>query len=207
MKRYLCLFLCLQTHCCHLEMATSLETDAFLNGLTRMVARRGWPKLMFSGDNGSNYVGAAREIKELVDSMDQDKIQRLTSNQGIEWQFNPPEAPHFGSVFERMIKSAKRAIYAILRESDVNDEELQTMFTGAESLLNSRPVTMVSGDVNDETALTPNHFLIGQMGGELAPDTVDTTAVNVRKWWRSVQELIRRVWSRWMREYLTSIGS
>ena len=44
------------------------------------------------------------------------------------------------------------------------------------------------------------------MDGELAPDTIDTTAVNVRKRWRRVQELIRRVWSRWMREYLTSIG-
>ena len=55
--------------------------------------------------------------------------------------------------------------------------------------------------------LTPNHFLIGNIGGQLAPDTVDTTAVNVRKRWRRVQELIRRVWSRWMREYLTSIGS
>ena len=57
-KRYLCLFVCLQTHCCHLEMATSLETDAFFNALTRMVARRGWPKLMLS-DNGSNYVGVS----------------------------------------------------------------------------------------------------------------------------------------------------
>ena len=199
-KRYLYLFVCLQTHCCHLEMAT------FLNALTHMVARRGWPKLMLS-DNGSDYVGAAQEIKELVDSMDQDKSQRLTSNQGIEWQFNPPEAPHFGGVFERMIQSAKRAIYAILKEADVNDEELQTVFTGAESLLNSRPLTMVSGDVNDETTLTPNHFLIDQMGGELAPDTVDTTAVSVRRRWRRIQELICRVWSRWIREYLPSIGS
>ena len=55
--------------------------------------------------------------------------------------------------------------------------------------------------------LTPNHFLVGNMGRELAPDTVDTRAVNVCKRWRRVQELIRRVWSRWMREYLTSIGS
>ena len=109
MKCYLCLFVCLQTHCCQLEMATSLEKDAFLNALTRMVARRGWPKLMLS-DNGSNYVGAAREIKELVDCIDQEKIQRLTSNKGIDWQFNPPEAPHFAGVFERMIKAAKRAI-------------------------------------------------------------------------------------------------
>ena len=75
---------------------------------------------MILSDNGSNCVGAAHEI-------DQDKIQRLTSNQGIEWQFNPPEAPHFGGVFEKMIKSAKRAIYAILKGADVNDEELQTV--------------------------------------------------------------------------------
>ena len=30
-KRYLCLFLRVQTHCCDLEMATSLDTGAFLN--------------------------------------------------------------------------------------------------------------------------------------------------------------------------------
>ena len=106
-----------------------------------------------------------------------------------------------------MIKAAKRAIYAVLKEADVDDEELQTVFTGTESPLNSRPLTTVSGDVNDELVLTPNHFLIGNMDGELAPDTVDTRAGNVRKRWRRVQELIRRVWSRWMREYLTSIGS
>ena len=39
-KRYLCLFVCLQTHCCHLEMVTSLETDAFLNALTRISRNR-----------------------------------------------------------------------------------------------------------------------------------------------------------------------
>jgi hypothetical protein len=55
-KRYLCLFLCLQTHCVHLEMAWSLEADGFLKALTRMVARRGWPRDMLS-DNGTNFVG------------------------------------------------------------------------------------------------------------------------------------------------------
>ena len=45
-KRYLCLFLCLQTHCCHLEMATSLDTGSFMNAFTRMTFRRGWPKMM-----------------------------------------------------------------------------------------------------------------------------------------------------------------
>ena len=41
-KRHLCLFLCLKTLCCHLEMSSSLDTDAFLNAFVRMTARRGW---------------------------------------------------------------------------------------------------------------------------------------------------------------------
>lgn len=73
--------------------------------------------------------------------------------------------------------------------------------------MNFRPLAMVSGDVNDETTLSPNHFLIDQMGGELAPDTVDRSAVSVHRQWRRIQELICRVWSRWMREYFPGIGS
>ena len=57
---------------------------------------------------------------------------------------------HFGGVFESMINSAKRAIAAVLSNEDVNDEELQTVFTGVESLLNSRPLTTISDDPNDE---------------------------------------------------------
>ena len=84
-----------------------------------------------------NSIRAARKIKELVDFMGQEKIQRLTSNKEIDWQFNPPEAPHFSGVFERMLKAAKRAIYPVLKKADVDDEELQTVFTGTESLPNS----------------------------------------------------------------------
>ena len=155
-KRFLCLFVCLQTRCCHLEMATSLDTGSFMNAFTRMTARRGWPKIMVS-DNGSNFVAADREIRELVAELDQEQIRRTTANKGVEWYWNPPAAPHFGGVFEALIKAAKRAISAILQDADVTDEELQTCFTGVESLLNLRPLTTISDDPNDEPVLTPNH--------------------------------------------------
>ena len=48
-----------------------------------------------------------------------------------------------------MIKSAKRAIAAVLGGAEVNDNELETIFIGVGSLLNSRPLTTVSNDSND----------------------------------------------------------
>ena len=102
-------------------------------------------------------------------------------------------------MFERIIRSVKRAVNAVLGNADITDEELQTVFTGVEGLMNSRPLTQLSSDPNDEPVLTPNHFLVGHMGGELAPENVDTTTFNPRKQWRRVQELIRHVWKRWMK--------
>jgi hypothetical protein len=156
-------------------------------------------------DNGTNFVGGNRELQALVDQIDKAKVE--SSNKGVNWHWNPPASPHFGGVFERMIKTAKRAIKAILGDAEVNDEELETTIIGVESLINSRPLTRVTGDPNDEPVLTPNHFLIGQMGGDLAPESVDYTQFKPKKRWRRVQELIRQTWQRWMREYLTTLGS
>jgi len=83
-----------------------------------MANPRGLPEEMIS-ENGTNFIGAVRELKELVEQLDQNKIEKLAANKGIKWSFNPPGAPHFGGVHETMIKSAKRATYAILGTADV----------------------------------------------------------------------------------------
>ena len=108
-----------------------------------------------------------------------------------------------------MIKAAKRAIIAILRNSDVTHEELLTAFTGAESLLNSRPLTYQSANPEDTTPLTPNHFLLGQMGGKFAPEIDQETCYNPKKRWRRIQELIinRHFWLRWMIEWIPSLSA
>ena len=152
--------------------------------------------LVMLSDNGGNFVGANKELCDLVKELDQEKITKSTANQGINWKFNPPLAPHFGGVHESMIKAAKRAIHAILGNADITDEELTTAFTGAEALLNSRPLTYQSANPEDDVPLTPNHFLFGQIGGQFAPESVDHTAFNPKKRWRRVQELVRHFWHR-----------
>ena len=205
-KRYLCLFTCLCSRAVHLEIAYGLDTDSFLNAFYRMVNRRGLPEEMLS-DNGTNFKGADRELKELVSQLDADKIQKSAANRGIKWNFNPPLAPHFGGAHETMVKAAKKATSAILGNADINDEELTTAFTGAEALLNSRPITYQSANPNDDVPLTPNHFLHGQVGGQFAPESVDTTPFSPMKRWRRVQELVRHFWQRWLREWLPGLNS
>ena len=132
-------------------------------------------------DNSGNFVRANRELRELVEVLDQDRISASTANQGVILHFNPPLALHFGGVHETMIKAAKRAVEAILGNADITDEELATAFTGAEALLNSRPLTYQSANPDDDVPLTANHFLIGQAGGQFAPESVDEIAYSPKK--------------------------
>jgi len=53
--------------------------------------------------------------KKLIQDLDQEQLQKRSTEKGFEFRFNPPGAPHMGGVFESLIKSAKRAIRATLR--------------------------------------------------------------------------------------------
>lgn len=64
-KRYGCLFTCLVTRGVHLEVAHSLSIDSFIMSLRRFIARRGKTTVIHS-DNGTNFVGANREIQECL---------------------------------------------------------------------------------------------------------------------------------------------
>ncbi|XP_065196475.1 uncharacterized protein LOC135827967 [Sycon ciliatum] len=199
-KRYMAVFTCTATRAVHLELVNDLTTDGFLNCLSRFVSRRGTPTDIIS-DNGTNFVGAVNELQQLVGEVNQQRVANKLSAIGVTWHFNPPAAPHFGGIHESMVKSAKRAAYAILTRADITDEELATCFASAESMLNSRPLTYQSAHPSDDIPLTPNHFLIGQVGGQFAP-ACSESSFSPRRRWRAVQHLIGQVWTRWMREWV-----
>ena len=63
----------------------------------------------------------------------------------------------------------------------MTDEELLSAFVGSEGLINSRPLTYQSADPNDNVPLTPNHLLLGQLGGFFAPESPIENCFNPRK--------------------------
>ena len=176
-ERYLCLFTCSATRAVHLEMACSLSTTDFLNAFSRMVATRGIPEEVTS-DNGTSFVGAERELRELVQAMDQEQITGNVANNGIRWNWNPPLGSHFGTVFESPVKEAKKTLKATVGNAGLTDDEQQTSMKEVEALMNSRPLTYERAYPRDEPVLTPKHFLVGQLGGQLAPQVTDDIALN-----------------------------
>ena len=64
-------------------------------------------------------------------------------------------------VWERLARSCKKAMYAVLENRSVTEDVLSTTMCIIEQTLNARPLTPVSTDVNDFEALTLNHFLLG----------------------------------------------
>ena len=81
--------------------------DSFLNTFNRMANRRGLADEVYS-DNGTNFIGADRELQALLAQVESHKIEQSLANKGIKWHFNPPLAPNFGGSHESMVKSAKR---------------------------------------------------------------------------------------------------
>ena len=60
-KDYIVIFVCFVTKAVHIEVVTSLSTEAFLAALRRFIARRGKPRTICS-DNVTNFQGAANEL-------------------------------------------------------------------------------------------------------------------------------------------------
>ena len=126
------------------------------------------------------------------------------TNQRIKWRFNPPGACHFGGFFEALIKSAKRAMKAVIGNTEITDEELLTTIVGVKGLINSRPLTYQSAAPKDDPVLTPNHFLYGQLGGQMAPE-VDELDIHPRRRWLRIQQIIKGFLRRWLREFLPAV--
>ena len=165
-------------------------------GVERFVSRRGTPAMIWS-DNGTNFIGAEKELRESIEKWNVVNIAAELAHKGIKWRFNPPSAPHQGGIWERLVRSFKRVLYTILGTRRLTDEVLHTTFCLVENALNSRPLTPVSADPCDLNALTPNHFLLGEYSTGI-PSTVGNNEFDHRKRYARAQSYANAIWSRWI---------
>ncbi|XP_070075707.1 uncharacterized protein [Drosophila takahashii] len=183
---------CLTMRVIHIEIVNSLSTDSCLMGLRNFIARRGLPHEIYS-DNGTNFRGADSFLQE-VQFIDESKMHHHLAQLGIEWKFNPPAAPHMGGAWERMVRSIKTVLYKISPHQKFSDESLRTAMLEIELTVNSRPLTFVSLDHDDQEALTPNHFLLGSSNG--TKPFCDPERIYYRWCLRQSEQFANHFWTR-----------
>ncbi len=208
-KAYICVFVCLAVKAVHLEVVSDLTSKAFIAAFRRFISRRGKPSIMWS-DNGTNFVGAANELKDLFSFLremtTQRKLSEFCSSQRVTWKFIPERAPHFGGLWEAAVKSLKRHLRRVVGESKLTFEEYSTVLTQVEACLNSRPLCPLPDSDDGFAALTPGHFLIGRPLEALPDYSLSYQPNSLLRRWHLCQALVRRFWQRWSSEYLTTLA-
>lgn len=136
-----------------------MTTASFLNALKRMMAHRGRVANVYS-DNGTNFVEANRQLKELhhLVSSENKPFHEFLGNEEINWHFISPGSPHFGGIWEAGVKSVKGHLKRITGNAIFTYEEMQTLLTQIEAVLNSRPILPISNGPTAPTYLTPTHW-------------------------------------------------
>ena len=183
---------------------TQIDTESFINALRRFTSRRGTPHSIYC-DNGTNIVGGHNELKRALKSVVREPIESFCLKSDITWTFNSPHASHMGGVYERMIRTIRKVFLGVLHPNvRLTDEILETVLCEVEGIINGRPITKLSPDVDDVAVLTPNNFLIMKDEIKVAPGSF-TVGYMYRKRWRHTQHIIDSFSKKWISCYLPDL--
>lgn len=204
-KAYLCIFVCLATRAVHFELVSDLTSQGFLAMLKRFVSRRGLCQHLYS-DNGTNFVGANSELQDIYKFPQSPEFQTYAKNHMIQFHFNPAGSPHFGGLWESVVKSFKHHLRRVISDQNpLTYEEFYTFVVQVEAVLNSRPLLPITDDPNDLETLTPGHFLVGHPLNLIPDLDLQTTPMNRLTRYQMLQCMLQHFWKRWSSQYLHTL--
>ena len=160
-------------------------------------------------DNGTTFTAAAKMLERMF--TDSILEQHLLSHH-THWNFNLEKAPWWGGVFERLVKSAKRCLRKVIGTACLSYDELLTVVTEVEAVLNSRPLTYVSSE-DVEEPLTPSHLMHGYRVMSLPdhsnvnlddPDFYESPD-SLNRRFKHLATVMKKLWSQWRKEYLIDL--
>lgn len=201
-KGYVCVFVCMVTRAVHLEVVRDLSSQQFIMALRRFCGRRGDQTHIYS-DNGTNFVGANNILQPLIGLINAaSQNGELNAQLRLTWHFATPAASHQGGIYEAAVKSMKKHFVRVIGEQALTYDELDTIVCQIEGCLNSRPLSPLTDDPTDVTALTPGHFIIGRPLVTLVDQPVDHLPQNRLTRWQLIQQFTQRIWQRWQTDVL-----
>jgi len=202
-KHYGVIFTCLNTRAVHLELAVDLTTMEFPPVLRRFFALRGVPSMMMS-DNGTQFIVAERQLREMIEGWDKEKLREYSEVKGVSWQFSTPAVPHQNGCAETLVKSCKIALKKAIGDQVLSPMELQTCLLEIAILVNQRPIGGTPNDPDDGSYIRPNDVLLGQASSQVPQGPLRQTK-NPRIRLEFVQKIVDSFWNCLTRDVFPSL--
>ena len=204
-KVWVAVFTCFVSRAVHVELLYNMSADSMINAIIRFAARRPGIK-RFTSDRGTNLIGANNILKKEMEEWNRSSTLEL-QRRGLQWDFITARTPHYGGVWERVVAMFKRHLASISSGATLHVDTFHTAVIEVEGILNRRPLTALSDDPSDPSALTPNHILSPSTSGSAPVDLlqhgVNFDAESTRVQWKRAQSRVDAFWKKWRSEYLS----
>ena len=111
-----------------------------------------------------------------------------------------------GGCWESLIKTTKRYLYPILKNSITTVETLTTALCELKYIVNNHPLLPISDDINDYDLLTPNNFLLDYKSRDVnIEDGMQIDQIKYLQKCKQIQNIANMYWNRWLKEYITTL--
>ena len=162
-KVYLAIFSCTGTRHISIQILDNMETTTFLQSFRRHCSIYGTPSGVIS-DNATYFVKCSAILGEKLGEEWCNEINENLNKKGIQWNFNPAGAPHFGGHYERLIGVLKGPLKRCIGRAILEKQEFSTLCHEAACVMNDRPLNInkYPVDIRDGIPLTPNKLIFGR---------------------------------------------
>ena len=207
------MFTCTATRAVYLDVACGLSTEELLHTIRRAMVRCGEIRTIIS-DPGTNFVGAARELKEWRDGWDNSMLVRFGAERSIEFITVMANSQHQNGISEIMIKLSKSVLKSLLKslgEQVLSLNELNTLLAETTQLVNERPIGLKPNEKVDSSFLSPNSLLLGRSsericsGPFMSRSQFSTDSQSFTNRFLLVQAITDQFWRNWHKLYYPSL--
>ena len=206
-KVWVLLATCFTTRAVALYPLIDMTLSSVIQALVKMHSQ--FPSLKkIVSDNGSNFKGADREIKEAVACWNEQEANERLSEEGLEWSFGPAACGSFGGVWERLVGIVKNSFKACMQGRTLSREAFDSLCASVAGVVNRRPLTRANDSQDDMLVLTPAHFIypyncIHSSNNIIPPIPEDGD--HLRTTWKILRETTDHFWSVWRQAYIDTL--
>ena len=201
-KTWAVIITCLTTRACWVYLAESFSTDHLLSVMRKHESRNGSPAEIYA-DLGRQIVGADRVMKEAIDELDQQEVEKFAATRGTKFVFGTPHFPQGQGAVERLVQEIKKNLKVITKRL-LTFGELDTLLAEASYLVNSRPL-QPNPTLGEDAFISPNDVLFGR--SDLSPPVNVVNDSSLTRKAAMKQKIMDEFWQKWSTSYYQSLVS